>query len=147
MAHGSASPGNHPATGGDPRFFLHAGPFTLAAVVDAAAIEGQSVEAPPRRLMLHGVAPLAVANDHQVTFCLNNRKYLPLLQATQAAAVIVHAEMREQVPKGAVAIVASDPMVAWARVAALFHPPPPVTPGVHPSAVVSPLASIDPTTE
>jgi UDP-3-O-[3-hydroxymyristoyl] glucosamine N-acyltransferase len=138
---------DRPAAGGDPRFFLRAGPFTLAAVVDAAAIEGQGAEAPPRRLMLHGIAPLATATGYQVTFCLNNRKYLPILEATQAAAVIVHPEMRDKVPENAVAIVATDPMVAWARVAALFHPPSPVTPGVHPTAVVSSSASIDPTTE
>ena len=97
--------------------------------------------------MLHGIAPLAIAAGHQVTFCLNNRKYLPMLEATQAAAVIVHPDMQDKVPQTAVAIVATDPMVAWARVAALFHPPSPVTPGVHPSAVVSPSARIDPTTE
>jgi UDP-3-O-[3-hydroxymyristoyl] glucosamine N-acyltransferase len=132
---------------GDPRFFLRAGPFTLAAVVDAAAIDGQGAEAPPRRLMLHGIAPLATATGDQVTFCLNNRKYLPMLEATQAAAVIVHPDMQDKVPQTAVAIVAFDPMVAWARVAALFHPPSPVTPGVHGSAIVSPSARIDPTTE
>jgi UDP-3-O-[3-hydroxymyristoyl] glucosamine N-acyltransferase len=55
--------------------------------------------------------------------------------------------MRHKVPKTAVAIVADDPLVAWARVAALFHPLPPVTPGIHPSAVVGISARIDPTAE
>jgi UDP-3-O-[3-hydroxymyristoyl] glucosamine N-acyltransferase len=127
---------------GDPRFFLRAGPHSLAAVVDAAG-----AEAPPRRLMLHRIAPLAAATAEDVTFCLNNRKYLPALQATKAAAVIVHPDMQDKVPGTAVAIVAADPLVAWAQVATLFHPLPPVTPGIHPSAVVAASARVDPTAE
>jgi UDP-3-O-[3-hydroxymyristoyl] glucosamine N-acyltransferase len=132
---------------GDSRFFRRAGPHTLAAVVDAASVDGQGAKAPPRRLMLHGVAPLATAGDTDVTFCLNSRKHLPALVATQAAAVIVHAQMQDKVPNTAVAIVADDPLVAWARVAALFHPQPPAIPGIHPSAVVAASARIDPTAE
>jgi UDP-3-O-[3-hydroxymyristoyl] glucosamine N-acyltransferase len=135
------------AFAGDPRFFQRVGPHTLAAVVDAAAAGGEEVEAPPRRLMLHAVAPLAAATGQDVTFCLNSHKHLPTLMATQAAAVIVHPDMRDKVPATAVAIVASDPLVAWARVAALFHPLPPVAAGIHPSAVVAGSARIDPTAE
>jgi UDP-3-O-[3-hydroxymyristoyl] glucosamine N-acyltransferase len=132
---------------GDRRFFQRTGPHTLAAVVDAAAIEGQGAEAPPRRLMLHRIAPLAAATQEDVSFCLNNRKYLPALAATNAAAVIVHPSMQDRVPASAVAIVASEPLVAWARVAALFHPMAPVKPGIHPSAVIADSAQIDPTVE
>jgi UDP-3-O-[3-hydroxymyristoyl] glucosamine N-acyltransferase len=127
---------------GDPHFFRRAGPHTLAAVVDAA-----EAEAPPRRLMLHRIAPLAAATPQDVSFCLNSRKYLPALAATKAAAVIVHPDMSARVPDTAVAIVASDPLVAWSKVAALFHPLAPNTPGIHPSAVVAASARIDPTTE
>jgi UDP-3-O-[3-hydroxymyristoyl] glucosamine N-acyltransferase len=135
------------ALAGDPRFFRRAGPHTLAAVVDAAGVEGDLAEAPPRRLMLHRIAPLATATDTDVSFCLNNRKYLPMLAATQAAAVIVHRDMQHRVPDSAVAIVTSDPLVAWSKVAALFHPAPPLHPGIHPSAVIAASAKIDPTTE
>src|SRR5271154_4069809 len=101
------------ALAGDPRFFRRVGPHTLAAVVDAAGVEGDLAEAPPRRLMLHRIAPLETATGEDVSFCLNNRKYLPALAATGAAAVIVHADMKDLVPDTAVAIVASDPLVAW----------------------------------
>nr|WP_294509197.1 UDP-3-O-(3-hydroxymyristoyl)glucosamine N-acyltransferase [uncultured Rhodopila sp.] len=130
------------ALAGDPRFFLRAGPHSLAAVVDAAG-----AEAPPRRLMLHRVAPLATATAEDVSFCLNNRRYLGDLEATKAAAVIVHPNMRDAVPETAVAIVADDPLVAWSKAAALFHPLPPPVPGIHPSAVVAASARIDPTVE
>jgi UDP-3-O-[3-hydroxymyristoyl] glucosamine N-acyltransferase len=43
--------------------------------------------------------------------------------------------------------MAEQPYVAWARVAALFHPLPPAQAGVHPSAVVAADAAIDPSAE
>jgi UDP-3-O-[3-hydroxymyristoyl] glucosamine N-acyltransferase len=46
-----------------------------------------------------------------------------------------------------VAIVTPQPYAAWARVAALFHPPPPCRPGVHPSAVVAAGARVNPSAE
>jgi UDP-3-O-[3-hydroxymyristoyl] glucosamine N-acyltransferase len=135
------------ALAGDPRFFQRVGPHTLAAVVDAAGVDGQGAEAPPRRLMLHRIAPLATATGEDVSFCLNHRRYFSALAATSAAAVIVHPDMWDRVPDTTVAIVAPDPLVAWSRVAALFHPLSPVRPGIHPSAVVATSARIDPTTE
>ena len=130
-----------PEIAGDPRFFQRAGPFTLAAVADAAA-----AEAPPRRLMLAGVAPLQTAGPDQVSF-LDNRKYAAALATTDAGAVIVHPDMASRVPEGAAAIVTPEPYVAWAKVAALFHPVPPARAGIHPSAVVGAGATIDPSAE
>ena len=126
---------------GDPRFFQRTGPHTLAAVVDAA-----QAKAPPRRMMLTGIAPLQTAEPDQVSF-LDNRKYLATLDATKAGAVIVHPEMEARVPPASVAIVTDEPHAAWARVAALFFPLPPAKPGIHASAIVAPDADIDPTAE
>ena len=50
-------------------------------------------------------------------------------------------------PATAVPLVTDEPYAAWARVAALFHPLPPLDPGVHPSAVVAADAVIDPSAE
>ncbi len=132
---------DRPEVAGDPRFFLRAGPFALAAVVDAAGGEAAS-----RRLMLTGIGPLQLAGPTEVSF-LDNRKYAGALDQTQAGAVIVHPEMAARVPAGTVAIVTTEPYLAWAKVAALFHPQPPITPGIHPSAVVAPGALIDPSVE
>jgi UDP-3-O-[3-hydroxymyristoyl] glucosamine N-acyltransferase len=126
---------------GDPRFFQRTGPHSLAAVVDAA--QGQ---APPRRLMFRGVAPLAVAEAPDVSF-LDNRKYLPALEGTRAGAVIVSPDLADRVPASAVPVLATDVHAAWARVATLFHPPPPTVPGVHPSAIIGANTSIDPSAE
>ena len=119
-----------PEIAGDPRFFQRAGPHTLAAIADAAG-----GEAPPRRLRLTGVAPLQTAGPTEVSF-LDNRKY--------AAGAGSQPGRRGDRPSGhglpgpgtAVPIVTDEPYVAWAKVAALFHPLPPVRPGIHPAAVV-----------
>ena len=66
---------------------------------------------------------------------------------TRAGAVIVHPDTAARVPPTTAAIVAPEPYVAWARVAALFHPLPPARPGVHPSAVVAPDAMVDASAE
>ena len=129
------------AIAGDSRFFSRTGPHSLAAVADAAR-----GEAPPRRLMLTGIAPLQVAAEGQVSF-LDNRKYATALTETRASAVIVHPEMAARVPEGAIAIETPEPYAAWARVAALFYPSPPVRPGIHPAAVVAEGAAIDPSAE
>ena len=126
---------------GDPRFYRRTGPYSLAAVVDAA-----EAEAPPRRLMFDGIAPLTLASPGEVGF-LDNKKYLTDLTATQAGAVIVHPDFADKVPSGTVPIVSSEPAAAWARVAALFHPLAPVQPSIHPSAVVADDARIDPSAE
>ncbi len=55
--------------------------------------------------------------------------------------------MASRVPPGVMALVTAEPYLAWARVAALFHPPPPPRPGIHPAAVVDPSAQIDPSAE
>lgn len=130
-----------PEIAGDPRFFRRTGPHSLAAVVDAAG--GQ---APPRRLMLSGIAPLQTASPDEVSF-LDNKKYAAALAETQAGAVIVHPDMVARVPATAVAIVCDEPYAAWARVAALFFPLPPAEPGVHPSACIATAATVDPSAE
>ena len=76
-----------PPIAGDPRFFRRSGPHSLAAVADAA-----QAEAPPRRLMLSGVAPLQTAEPGEVSF-LDNRKYIAALAETRAGAVIVHPDL------------------------------------------------------
>ena len=100
----------------------------------------------PGRLQLTGVAPLQTAGPDEVSF-LDNRRYASALEATSAGAVIVHPDMLPRVPEGTVPIVTTEPYAGWARVAALFHPAPPVSPGVHPSAVVGEGAHIDPSAE
>jgi len=126
---------------GDPRFFVRTGPHPLARVAEAAGAEAGASD-----ILLAGVAPLQTAGPGEVSF-LDNRRYADALAATRAGAVIVHPDLLGRVPAGTVPLVTAAPYVGWARVAALFHPTPPAEPGMHPSAVVAPTASVDPSAE
>ena len=86
-----------------------------------------------------GVATLANAGAGQLTF-LSNGKYAAQLAATGAGAVILREEHLTDCPVDA--LVAADPYVAYAKVAALFERLPTAAPGIHPSAVVDAGADI-----
>ncbi|MBW8269321.1 UDP-3-O-(3-hydroxymyristoyl)glucosamine N-acyltransferase [Caldovatus aquaticus] len=127
----------------DPRFHPRSGPFSLAAVARAAGgvVAAAPAAADPERRLFSGVAPLQSAGPDEVSF-LDNRRYLEALRATRAGAVILQPDLVGQVPPGTIAIATDAPYLGYARVAALFHPAPPPTPGIHPTAVVAPDADI-----
>jgi UDP-3-O-[3-hydroxymyristoyl] glucosamine N-acyltransferase len=126
---------------GNARFFSRSGPYTLAVVARAACGLADEFD-----LLLEGLAPLQTAGPNEVSF-LDNRRYASALDRTLAGAVIVHPEMAARVPAATVAILTSEPYAGWARVAALFYPVPPVSPGIHPSAIVARGALVDPSAE
>ena len=100
-------------------------------------------------LELHGdgdtrissVATLARAGAGQLAF-LANPRYRSQLAESAASAVVMRATDAEG--HDGTALIAADPYVAFAKVAALFDPPPPLQPGIHASAVVDASARIDP---
>ena len=95
---------------------------------------------------LTGIAPLQAAGPEHVSF-LDNRRYLDQLRSTRAGAVIIRSDMLDAVPPGVATLLTPEPYAAWARIAALFHPAPPVRPGIHPSAVIDPAARVDASAE
>lgn len=123
--------------GADPRFFPARGPFSLSEIAAAAGVRLQGDG--DRRLT--GVAPLALAGPGDVAY-LEGRRHAGALAATKAGAVLVAEEHAAAVPAGCVALVTATPQLAFARVAALFHPRPAAVPGIHPTAVVAPDAVI-----
>lgn len=131
-----------PASTGHTRFFQRSGPHRLAAIAEAA---GASISS-GHDLLFEGVAPLQTAGPGHISF-LDNKRYAPLLDSTRAGAVIVHPDMQARVPDRVVALVTSEPYAAWARIAALFHPAPAVSPGIHPSAVIDETAVVDETAD
>ncbi len=131
----------HTSIAGDPRFYARRGPFPIGEVAQAAG--GTSA---PSDVMLSGVAALDAAGPDQVSF-LHDRRYAGALAHTRAGAVVVHPDMAAHVPASAVAIVATATYEGWARVARLFHPLPPLHPGIHSTSLVDPGAAIDPTAE
>ena len=123
------------------RFFSRSGPHPLAVVAQAACGTARELD-----LLIEGIAPLQTAGPNEVSF-LDNRRFASALKQTLAGAVIVHPDMQAWVPAATVPILTTEPHVGWAQVAALFHPVPPVSPGIHPSAIVAEGAVVDPSTE
>lgn len=125
----------------DTRFFSRSGPHGLISVALAAGCD-----TPDDDRLIEGVAPLQSAGPQHVSF-LDNRRYADALAHTRAGVVIVRPDLLNLVPVGCVPLVTKDPYLAWARVAGLFHPAPPVRPGTHPSAIVDDDATVDPSAE
>ncbi|NPD69344.1 hypothetical protein HN018_26330 (plasmid) [Lichenicola cladoniae] len=71
---------------GDARFFARSGPYSLAEVAHAAGGTAAASD-----LIFDGVAPLQSARAQQVSF-LHDRRYVGVLDTTQAGAILVPAD-------------------------------------------------------
>jgi UDP-3-O-[3-hydroxymyristoyl] glucosamine N-acyltransferase len=105
-----------------------------------AAALGATVEGDPSRVV-RGVAPLDTAGPADVSFVTDPR-YASAAQASRAGAFVA--------PPGvtglpAPVLRAAAPRLALIDLIALFHPPTPLAPGVHPTAVVAADARVAPT--
>jgi UDP-3-O-[3-hydroxymyristoyl] glucosamine N-acyltransferase len=85
------------------------------------------------------VATLANAGPDAVTF-LANPAYRSQLQKTEAGAVVLSPETAANCPVPA--LLAQDPYLTFARIAAVLHPPETLPPGIHPAAIIDPSASV-----
>lgn len=90
---------------------------------------------------ISSVATLSNARPGQLAF-LANPRYRGQLAGSGASAVVMRAADSESY--AGTALVADDPYVAFAKIAALFDPLPPPQPGIHASAVVDGRAQVDP---
>ncbi|HTA65306.1 MAG TPA: UDP-3-O-(3-hydroxymyristoyl)glucosamine N-acyltransferase [Xanthomonadaceae bacterium] len=90
---------------------------------------------------IEGVATLARAGVGEIAF-LANPRYRGELVGTKASAVVLRAGDADSAPSAC--LIATDPYVAFARIAALFDPRQPPAPGIHPNAAIDPSARIDP---
>ncbi len=90
-------------------------------------------------LVATGVGTLERAGPGQVSF-LSNSTYRRHLAGTRAGAVVLRTDDADACPVPC--LVATDPYVAFARIASLFESPALMVPGIHPSAVVDPSARI-----
>lgn len=88
---------------------------------------------------LTGVASLESAGATDLSF-VASRKAAQQAHASAAGCLIVPPDFPN--PGGRTVIRAAEPRTAFARAVARFHPPPPLEPGIHPTAVVHPTAEI-----
>lgn len=116
--------------------------LTLGSIVDALGGELQG----DRSLCMQAIAPLQDATPADISF-LSHSRYLPQLQLSRAACVIVRPEQRDQALQGrSAAILTPDPYLYFARLTRLWKArhQTPAPAGIHPSAVVDPSARIAP---
>jgi UDP-3-O-[3-hydroxymyristoyl] glucosamine N-acyltransferase len=90
--------------------------------------------------VIEGVGTLAGAGPGRISF-LTNHRYRKQLGVTRASAVIIGEKDAEGVT-GLNLLIARNPHLTYARVAALFAPAADAAPGVHASAVVDPTVSL-----
>ena len=94
-------------------------------------------------LTIQAIGPLQGASQHTLSF-LSNPKYSAQLASSQAACVIVAPASREQALARGATLVTPDPYLYFARLtqwwAKRFRPP--AIPGLHPTAVVHPTATL-----
>jgi UDP-3-O-[3-hydroxymyristoyl] glucosamine N-acyltransferase len=86
------------------------------------------------------VAPLLSAGPGALSF-LANPRLSSQLAATRATAVVL--EPRSAAACPVAALITSNPHALFARIASELHPPPPLRPGIHPTAIVDGRAQVD----
>ena len=91
-------------------------------------------------LEITGVAGLESATTGHLSF-VANPKYAPLARTTAASAIIVE-ETFPEIPTAT--LRSANPYHAFARAIAIFHPPLPYPPGIHPTAAIDRSAQIGP---
>lgn len=85
-----------------------------------------------------GVSGIEEAQANHVTF-VANPKYAPLAKTTRAAAVLVPEDFP---PIAAATLRTANPYLAFARAIEIFYQPPVYSPGIHPTAVIHPTATL-----
>ncbi|MFN3861370.1 MAG: UDP-3-O-(3-hydroxymyristoyl)glucosamine N-acyltransferase [Roseateles sp.] len=114
-------------------------PVALSELI--AALGGDLLGGPETRIAR--IAPLDEADEHSIAF-LANPRYQAQLATTRAACVIVAPALAQAAAARGAAIVTPDPYLYFARLTQWWaaRTRPAAVVGVHPSAVVSPEASL-----
>lgn len=126
----------------DPRFFTRAGPFKVSDI--ALQIGAQVPDGVDADRLISDLEDIATASDDSLCF-VTDKKYLPQLAETRAAAVLVGKAHVNACPPHIIALACDDPYAGMARVAQAFYPNaararpmpghvPPGSPAVHPTA-------------
>lgn len=90
--------------------------------------------------VIRGVAPLARAGSEHLAF-LANPRYAADLARTHAGVVVLRAQQADASPVPV--LIADDPYLSYARIAALFEPASASAPGIHPSAQIAANSRVD----
>jgi UDP-3-O-[3-hydroxymyristoyl] glucosamine N-acyltransferase len=109
-------------------------------LVDLAQKTFSKIESGDPELEIEAAAGLDLAKAGEVTF-LANPKYTPQIRETRASAIFLNENVG--IDRDDIAVLRSkDSYVAYTRALRLFHPDPPITPSIHPKAVIDESARI-----
>ena len=107
-----------------------------------AQLIGGRILAGSGEVSVHGIAALEDATPDDATF-FGDPKYLLTLRQSKAGVALVPVDFAEPLPDIGAVIGVSKPSVAFAIVVAALQPPlPPLPPGIHATAVISPDATV-----
>lgn len=123
----------------DPRFFVKAGPFTLAEL--ALRCGGELAAGGDPGALMVDVAPLDSAGADDISF-LDNKKYVGAFCVSRAGACLVHRSLACKAPAGMALLLCDDPYRAYAMVASAYYSRPPIVPGIAVGAMVDPSAIV-----
>ncbi len=112
-----------------PGFFERAGPYSIAELAHRLGCE--IAPGHDTTTLITDIRPLDEAGPGQLSF-LDNRKYLPHLQASRAAACLIAPAFVGRVPAGTVPLLLKSPYRGFAQALAIFYPD-----AMHPKAALS----------
>lgn len=133
-----------------PGFFVRAEPVRLSEL--AQKVGAQPAPGADGGLTIHDVKALADAGAGHLTF-LDNRKYLPQLEATRAAACLVTPGFQARVPQHTTALLTDTPYRGFALALQFFYPDAmrsktamaeTSAPGIHPTAQLEDGVQVEP---
>src|SRR5436853_156151 len=123
----------------DLRFFDRARPYSLDELAELTGARlGDGADG---KQLMTDVAPLETAGPEDVTF-LDNRKYLDAIAGSRAGAAFVDERFAGRAPAGMALLLTKEPYKAFARAAQALYPAKPVIPGVAPTAIIGPAATV-----
>ncbi|MEG6509641.1 UDP-3-O-(3-hydroxymyristoyl)glucosamine N-acyltransferase [Methyloligella sp. 2.7D] len=102
-----------------PGFFHRAGPFAVGELAERLGAE--LAEGADPSTEISDIKPLEEAGQGDLAF-LDNRKYLPMFEATKAAACLVNPRFAEKAPSGVACLITKDPYRAFAKALEIFYP-------------------------
>jgi len=107
-------------------------------LLEIAGILGATLQNASPETEITGVAGIEDAGPHQITF-ISNSKYASLAKSTRAAAILVTPDF----PAPELPVLRhANPYLAFAQTLELFYQPPKYRPGIHPTAVIDPSATV-----
>ena len=122
----------------DLRFFAKLPGIKLKELLERLNIPGDRTG---MDVVVSNVAGLNEAGPEDVSF-LDNKRYLPALAGTKAAAVVLEPQYADRLPEGVVPVCSETPYRTFALLSQYFYPSEDVTGEIHASAVIDPTAII-----